>query len=122
MTPKPNYDFHNDRALAALPELASIYPVHDQLGRRVHTLARRLSTPAQLEVWFNELHPRWTRALERLRRARNAVAHGGPVTPSLVDTVHRFGRNLAGSTLSTTLEGLLDGRGSLLLTRTFVIT
>jgi hypothetical protein len=44
------YDFHNDRALAALPELASIYPVHDQLGRRVHTLARRLSTPAQLEV------------------------------------------------------------------------
>ncbi len=101
--------FHADRALAALPTLATIWPVHDHLGRQLHTLAAHLSSPAALEGWCRALADRWTRARARLRRVRNALAHGGPLT-SAADTVDRLAHQRAGSALSFTLEALLDGR------------
>jgi hypothetical protein len=103
--------FHADRALAALPTLATIWPVHDHLGRQLRSLATDLSSPAALEAWCQALGDRWTRALARLRRVRNALAHGGPLTPA-ADTVHRLAHQRAGRTLSFTLEALLDGRGA----------
>jgi hypothetical protein len=54
--------FHADRALAALPTLAGIWPVHDHLGRQLHTLATDLSSPAALEAWCQILGDRWARA------------------------------------------------------------
>jgi hypothetical protein len=104
--------FHADRALAALPTLATIWPVHDHLGRQVHTLAAHLSSPTALEAWCQALGDRWTRARARLRRVRNALAHGGPLTPAIADTVHRLAHQRAGRALSFTLEALLDGRGA----------
>jgi hypothetical protein len=104
--------FHADRAVDALPTLATIWPVHDRVGRQVHTLAAHLSSPADLEVWCQALQDRWPRARERLQRIRNALAHGGPLTSATAETVHRLAHQLAGGALSFTLEGLLDGRGS----------
>ena len=103
--------FHADRALAALPTLSTIWPVHDPLGRQVRSLAADLSSPAALEAWCQALGDRWTRALARLRRVRNALAHGGPLTPA-ADTVHHLAHQRAGTALSFTLEALLDGRGA----------
>jgi hypothetical protein len=103
--------FHADRALAALPTLARIWPVHHHLGRQLHTLAIHLSSPAALEDWCQTLGDRWTRTRTRLRRVRNALAHGGPLTPA-ADTVHRLAHQRAGKALSFTLEALLDGRGA----------
>jgi hypothetical protein len=105
------YTFHNDEALASLPALAAIFPVHDDLGRRIHTLADRLSSTQKLDAWCQELDSRWTLALNRLVRARNALEHGGPLTVGAAETVHRLARRLAGQALSLTLEGLFDGRG-----------
>jgi hypothetical protein len=101
--------FHADRALAALPTLATIWPIHDPLSRHLHTLAVHLASPAALEAWCQDLADRWTRARARLRRVRNALAHGGPLTPA-ADTVHRLAHQRAGSALSFTLEALLNGR------------
>jgi hypothetical protein len=103
--------FHADRALAALPTLSTIWPVHDPLGRQVRSLAADLSSPAALEAWCQALGDRWTRARARLRRVRNALAHGGPLTPA-ADTVHHLAHQRAGTALSFTLEALLDGRGA----------
>jgi hypothetical protein len=103
--------FHADRALAALPTLSTIWPVHDHLGRQLRSLATDLSSPAALEAWCQALGDRWTRARARLRRVRNALAHGGPLTPA-ADTVHRLAHQRAGKALSFTLEALLDGRGA----------
>jgi hypothetical protein len=102
---------HTDRALAALPTLSTIWPVHDHLGRQLRSLATDLSSPAALEAWCQALGDRWTRARARLQRVRNALAHGGPLTPA-ADTVHRLAHQRAGKALSFTLEALLDGRGA----------
>jgi hypothetical protein len=106
------FGFHLDEALAVLPTVAGTYPIHDDLGRRVRTLADQLSSPSALDSWCQDLEVRWFRALARLRRTRNALAHGGPLTPGCTDTVHGFARRLAGRALSRTLEGLLDGRSA----------
>jgi hypothetical protein len=103
--------FHADRALAALPTLSTIWPVHDHIGRQLRSLATDLSSPAALEAWCHALGDRWTRARARLQRVRNALAHGGPLTLA-ADTVHRLAHQRAGKTLSFTLEALLDGRGA----------
>jgi hypothetical protein len=104
--------FHADRALAALPTLATIWPVHHHLGRQLHTLTVRLSSPASLEDWCQALNDRWTRVRARLQRVRNALAHGGPLTPAAADSVHRLAHQRAGTALSFTLQALLDGRGA----------
>jgi hypothetical protein len=106
------FGFHLDEALAVLPIVAGTYPIHDDLGRRVRTLADQLSSPSALDSWCQDLEMRWFRALARLRRTRDALAHGGPLTPGCTDTVHGFARRLAGIALSRTLEGLLDGRSA----------
>jgi hypothetical protein len=106
------YDFRLDQALAALPTLTAIYPVHDRLGRRIHTLAAHLASPSALDAWCRTLKDRWDWTLARLRRTRNALTHGGPTTPGAIQSVHLFGRHLAGWALSLTLEGLLGGSGA----------
>ena len=103
--------FHADRGLAALPTLAAIWPVHDHVGRQLHTLAADLSSPAALEAWCQALGDRWTRARTRLQRVRNALAHGGPLTAA-ADTVDHLAHQRAGTALSLMLEALLDGRGA----------
>jgi hypothetical protein len=105
------YEFHLDQALAALSTLVTIYPVHDRLGRRIHTLATHLASPPALDAWCDILQHRWDRTLARLRRTRDAITHGGPITADAISTVHRFGRRMAGWALSLSLEGLLDGTG-----------
>jgi hypothetical protein len=52
----------------------------------------------------------WTSQVNRLQRLRNALAHGGPASAGAVDTVGAFGRELARTTLSVTLTGLVNGR------------
>jgi len=109
--PAGRHVFRADRALVALPTLATIWPIHDHVGRQLHTLAAHLSSPAALEAWCQTLGDRWTRARARLQRIRNALAHGGPLTQA-ADTVHRLAHQRAGRALSFTLEALLDGRGA----------
>lgn len=108
------YALHLDRALEILPGLRAIYPVHTRIGRRLDTLSARLATPATVEAWCDELEVNWTSQVNRLRRLRNALTHGGPASAGAVETVGAFGHNIARAALRVTLTGLVDGRGPVL--------
>lgn len=102
------------KGIEALADLTSAFPRHDQLGRQVQSIARRLESPATLMSWCDELSAEWRLICGRLRRLRNSLAHGGPIEGSSVATVHQFGQHLAARSLSIALEGLLDGKGIVL--------
>lgn len=98
-------------ALESLPELVRIFPLHDGLGRRVRSAARRLGSVDAVVQWHDGLAGEWLLVLKRLQRIRNALAHGGPIQDSAVVTVHSFAMQLAGWSLSVALEGALEGGG-----------
>ncbi|MFE7869447.1 hypothetical protein ACFUYE_03760 [Micromonospora humida] len=108
------YALHIGRALEVLPGLQAVYPLHTRIGRRLATLSARLATPATVEAWCSELEVNWTSQVNRLRRLRNALAHGGPASAGAVDTVGAFGHDIARAALRVTLTGLIDGRGPVL--------
>jgi hypothetical protein len=95
--------------LEALPELASVFPGHTPLGRRLRTLNTQLSSINGLTAWCYELTCEWARLSERLKRLRNALAHGGPVQGDAVASASQFAQNLAAWSLSRALEDILEG-------------
>ncbi|MFC5827991.1 hypothetical protein [Nonomuraea insulae] len=101
------------QALAALPTLTRIFTLREQFGRRLHTLAGRLSSPTAVAIWGDELREQWTRSLERLQRVRNALAHGNPIEPMTAHTIHLYSQRLAATSLSISIDGLLDSSSSL---------
>ncbi|WP_327034886.1 hypothetical protein [Micromonospora ureilytica] len=105
------YAVRLDRALEVLPDLQAIHPFHTRIGRRLSSLSARLATPATLEDWCRELEVDWSSQVNRLRRLRNALTHGGPASAGAVDTVGAFGRETARTALRATLTSLVDGRG-----------
>jgi hypothetical protein len=98
------------RCVDALPDLASIFPVHSRLGRRLQSLSKRLESPSTVRAWRDELTDEWSLLADRLQRVRNALAHGGPIQDQGVESVHRFGQRLAAWALSVALEGILEGK------------
>lgn len=108
--PKARQALDLKRGIAGLPDLARIFPRHDALGRRIQSIAKRLDSPASLMTWCEELSEDWQFIAGRLRRIRNALAHGGPLQDSAAETVHGFAQHLAAWSLSTALEGILDGK------------
>ncbi|MEV4079457.1 hypothetical protein AB0J43_04080 [Nonomuraea fuscirosea] len=97
-------------ALAALPRLQEIYPLHTRTGRRLLHLSSRLQSPATLAAWSEELSERWKRARNRLRRSRNAIAHGGPVIGQVIASLDDMSRYLAAWSLSLLLDGTDTGQ------------
>ena len=93
----------------ALPDLVRIFPASDDLGRRVHSVAARFTLPG-LRAWRQELENEWQLTRGRLARARNALAHGGPIEDESAVTVRDFAGQLAARSLSVALEGLLEGK------------
>jgi hypothetical protein len=93
----------------ALPELARIFDPHDNIGRRVQDAVSRFTLPA-LPAWLADLETEWKLTLGRLRRVRNALAHGGPVDDESAETVQAFVEQLARLSLAVALQGLLEAK------------
>ena len=91
----------------ALPDLVRIFDPHDNIGRRVQDAHRRF-TLAALPTWLADLESEWELTLGRLRRVRNALAHGGPVDDESAETVRLFVEQLARLSLAVALQGLLE--------------
>ena len=91
----------------ALPNLVRIFDPHDNIGRRVQDAHRRF-TLAALPTWLADLESEWELTLGRLRRVRNALAHGGPVDDESAETVRLFVEQLARLSLAVALQGLLE--------------
>jgi hypothetical protein len=99
------------QALTALPEFVRIFPVHTSIGRRAHSLGRKLDSPATILAWRDKLAEEWELLANRLQRMRNSLAHGGPLQDRTAETVHEFAQLLAAYSLSLALEGTLEGKG-----------
>jgi hypothetical protein len=99
------------KGLDALSDFAAMFPTHTSLGRQSQTLNRRLASSSEVVKWRDELATEWNLLAQRLRRVRNALAHGGPLQDEGAESVHEFGQRLAAWSLSLTLEGVLDGNG-----------
>ncbi|NBF00221.1 hypothetical protein FE391_43470 [Nonomuraea sp. KC401] len=97
--------FDGVAAVKALPRLIELYPLHCRAGRRLRLLEGRLASPAALAGWADDVAARWEAARARLRRARNAVAHGGPVTSDVTATLDQVSRYLSAWSLSLLLDG-----------------
>jgi len=104
------FTIHPRKCLETLPELAALFPGHTRLGRRLRTLNTQLSSITGLNAWCYELTCEWARLLERLKRLRNALAHGGPFQDDGVASTSQFAQNLATWSLSRALEGILEGK------------
>jgi hypothetical protein len=79
------------------------------LEDRVQATLATLSTPdAYLEALVQS-QTRVGRLCTRLRRVRNALAHGNPVHPAVIESVEDFARFLGHSALRLALEALAAG-------------
>jgi hypothetical protein len=109
-TPQPGgYALDLREGFNALPNLVRIFAPHDNIGRRVQDAVSRF-TLAALPAWLADLESEWELTLERLRRVRNALAHGGPVNDESAETVRVFVEQLARLSLAVALQGLLEGK------------
>jgi len=93
----------------ALPNLVRIFDPHDNIGRRVQDAVSRFTLSA-LPAWLADLESEWELTLGRLRRVRNALAHGGPVDDDSAETVRVFVEQVARLSLAVALQGLLEAK------------
>ncbi|WP_433358828.1 hypothetical protein [Streptosporangium sp. CA-115845] len=97
-------NFDGVAAVQALPRLIQIHPLHTRIGRNLRQLASRLDSPAALATWCEQIEGRWEVARARLRRSRNAIAHGGPITSEAIAALDDLGRYLSAWSLSLLLD------------------
>lgn len=93
----------------ALPRLVHIFDPHDNTGRRLREDASRFSL-SSLPAWFADLESDWGLTLDRLRRVRNALAHGGPASDESAETIRQFAEQLARLSLAIALQGLFEAK------------
>jgi hypothetical protein len=93
----------------ALPDLARIFDSHDNTGRRVQEALSTYALP-ELPGLLAKYEAEWKLTLERLRRVRNALAHGGPVDDESAQSVQAFAEQLARLALAVALRGLLEAK------------
>lgn len=104
------FELRIDVALAALPPLADAMPTHHAGGRRIRTFAAACADTAALQAWVEESIEDYKRRVRRLKRCRDSLIHGGPVSLDVALTVQRFANRQAQAVVATALESVLQGR------------
>jgi hypothetical protein len=103
------YTVHLPEALDELDRLLAIHPHYTFYGRQVALLHRRVRSVAALETWAQALQRDFARRLQRLRRVRNAVTHGGPTTTGVIQSAVQFSGVLADWALERSVRAVLAG-------------
>lgn len=76
---------------------------------RLAALERRVSQPQGMARWITALVGDFERLLDRARRTRNALAHGGPISEPVVLSVLRFTDEVASDALNHALYARMTG-------------
>jgi hypothetical protein len=95
--------------VAEVPWLLDRVPLDTRLGRDLGELDRRIRTGADALAYWDAWRARGERIEARRLRTRNAIIHGGPLSPATVDSVALFAENLASRALITSLAAKLAG-------------
>lgn len=104
------HELRIDVAFEALLDLANRLPAHHAAGRRMRTLAAHLASPRALARWIDDSIADYGRRVNRLKRCRDALMHGGPISPYVAATVQPFANREAQAVVATALEAVLEGR------------
>jgi hypothetical protein len=96
--------------VAEVPWLLERVPADTRLGRDLAELDRRTRTGAAALCYWDAWRERGKRIELRRLRTRNAIIHGGPLSPATVDSVALFAEHLASSALITSLDAKLAGK------------
>jgi len=99
-----------DLALRRLPAICDALPLHAPGARRLRTLQRRLLTTSSAGQWIDELMRDYDAGVDRLRRCRDAAAHGGPSNPDVVASVRKFANSQAARVTSTAIWATVRGK------------
>jgi hypothetical protein len=92
-----------------LDDLVAMAPLGSTSCVRLTQLSERCTDAKAMKAWTAGLEERFDRRNARLRRTRNALMHGGPLTSATVDDVARFAETLAFHALTPAIEMLLAG-------------
>ncbi len=99
-----------DVALASLQPLAEAMPSHHAGSRHIRTLAAACADTTSLQTWVDETVEDYNRRVRRLKRCRDSLIHGGPISLDVATTVQRFANRQAQAVVATALEAVLQGQ------------
>ena len=95
--------------LENIDELATLGEGLDQ-GVAIRRLRERVTDRDSVRAWLDELGEGFDRRNRRLRRTRNALMHGGPITTDTVNHVSEFSMQLAYLAIGPAVNLLLKDR------------
>jgi hypothetical protein len=104
------YELRIDVAFEALLDLARRLPTHHAASRRIRSLARHLADTDALRRWIDGSVADYQGRVNRLKRCRDALTHGGPISLDVAATVQPFANREAQAVVATALEAVLEGR------------
>jgi hypothetical protein len=90
-----------------LEELRDATPENSEPRALLDNACANISSKACTRAWIDATNARFKRELDRWRRTRNALVHGGPVGEATVELSVRFAENLARDALAPTIHALL---------------
>lgn len=102
----PNQVFHSRGAVDEVDALRRLYADH-WLARGLGEVQTMLATPEGMRARLEEQGRRFDRHLKRLKRLRNSLAHGGPVSDLACKSVDVFADNLGHQCLGEAINALL---------------
>jgi hypothetical protein len=89
-------------------DLIDIAPDTSEARVRLEELKQRTADRSAVNRWLDKLDEQFDKSNARLRRARNALMHGGPLVTSSIDDVAHFSTNLAYMALGVAVNLLLN--------------
>jgi hypothetical protein len=95
--------------LENIDELVELAEGLDQ-GIAIQRLRERIADRDSVRAWLDELSAEFDRRNARLRRTRNALMHGGPITVDTVNHVSEFSMSLAYLAIGPAVNLLLEDR------------
>jgi hypothetical protein len=96
--------------IAEVPWLLERVPHDIPLGQDLAELDRHTRTGPEALAYWDSWQVRGQRIERRRLRTRNAIIHGGPLSPATVDSVALFAEHLASQALITSLDAKLEGK------------
>lgn len=95
--------------IRSIKEIASHPRLTEYHGRDLACLATRIRTGKATARWIDELCDQYDLLVDRSRRVRNAIVHGGPMIPAVVASVSNCLAISTVEALNTWIEGELRG-------------
>jgi len=111
--PGARYEADIAAAVNSLGRLLTVHQPTSALGRELRSVQSQVSSLEAIQQSIQRYRREWRLLLRRLRRVRNGITHGSSGAVASSPQVSFFGRQIAGLSLSQSLEAALAGSSAL---------